>query len=164
MPSDQSKVFLQALGMGAMAGIRTFSAPVTCAHILSHRYSGELGASRLRFMQSGVAANVFKILAIGELIADKLPFTANRIRPLSLTARCLSGALVGAAIYKSVSGNLVVGAAAGTGAALISSFVSFYLRKAIVDKSQLPDPVVAIMEDLFVIAGGLSLNCIGNAT
>ncbi|MDP9049092.1 MAG: hypothetical protein M3N14_13235, partial [Bacteroidota bacterium] len=103
------------------------------------------------------ASNLFKILAGGELVIDKLPFMPNRIEPASLTARCLSGALAGASIYKSVDRNVAVGALVGTSAAVISSFASFYLRKVIRNKANVPDAAIAVVEDSLVLTMGWRL-------
>jgi uncharacterized membrane protein len=54
--------------------------------------------SMLAFMGSTVAVALFTVLALGELVVDKLPSTASRTKPVGLIARSLAGALSGAAV------------------------------------------------------------------
>jgi uncharacterized membrane protein len=90
-----SNPFWQVLSLGLLAGMRSASAPAITSHILSSHRSGMLSKSSLGFMQSKNVSNVLKVIAAGELVADKLPFAPNRIKPFSLFARCLAGSLTG---------------------------------------------------------------------
>jgi uncharacterized membrane protein len=152
-----SHPFWQVLGIGTLAGMRSSSAPVITSHILSQHHSKRLGKSPLNFMQSDKVSTGLKIMAISELVMDKLPSTPNRIMPMVIAARCLSGALAGASIYKASGGNTVTGALLGATAAFVSTFGSFYLRKGVVKKTKLFDPVVGAIEDALVIGVGVGL-------
>jgi uncharacterized membrane protein len=152
-----SHPFWQVLGMGVLAGMRSSSAPVITSHILTHHHSKKLKKSPLNFMQSQGVANVLKVVALSELVMDKLPSTPNRIKPPVVAIRCLSGALAGASIYKASGGNAITGALLGASAALASTFGSFYLRKETVKKTRLFDPVIGAIEDALVIGAGVGL-------
>jgi uncharacterized membrane protein len=150
MKQNESSQILEVFNLGVMAGIRSNSSPATASHLLSNQYSPELANSPLKFMQSPVFSNVLKVLAIGELIGDKLPSTGDRIAPVSIVFRCSAGALAGASIYKANGNNAVKGALIGAAAAFGSTFASFYMRKAVVDTTGIYDPIVGIIEDAIV--------------
>jgi uncharacterized membrane protein len=152
-----SHPFWQVISLGALAGMRTASAPTIASHILTHHPSKKLAGSALNFMQSDKAALAFKAFAIAEFVGDKLPGTPNRIKPSALVARCLSGSLVGAAIYKSNGNNAFAGAALGLAAAFCSTFGSFYLRKNVVSTTHIADPLIGAVEDVLVIGTGIVL-------
>jgi len=149
-----SKSFWQALGLGVLAGMRTASAPAIVSHILSHHHSKRLSKSPLRFMQNDNVAVALKIFAIGEVVGDKLPNTPNRIKPAGVTFRCLSGALAGASIYKASGNNAITGAIIGSVVAFGSTFGSYFLRKDVVNRTKVFDPMIGAMEDVLVIGAG----------
>lgn len=152
-----SKPLLPVIGLGALAGMRTLSAPVITTHILSNHPSKKLGKSPLKFMQSTTVAAVLKILSVTELIADKLPSTPNRIAPAGVAGRCLSGALAGASIYKAVGGKWLTGALIGGATAITATYGSYYLRKNIVKANHIADPWIGTAEDALVIGVGIGL-------
>ena len=157
MRSKISNPFWLATGLGILAGMRTASAPVITNHILSKQNSGYLAKSSLNFMQSDRVAIVLKVFAAGELIGDKLPSTPNRIKPIGVIFRCISGSLVGASIYKASGNNALTGAFVGSIAAFGSTFGSYFLRKSIVNKFDLFDPLIGAIEDALVIGAGVEL-------
>jgi uncharacterized membrane protein len=157
MKQETPKQFLQAVGLGVMAGMRSNSAPAAASHILSQQYSAELDKSPLKFMQSPRVSNIMKVLALGELIGDKLPNTGNRIVPVSVIFRCSAGALAGASMYKANGNNAFKGAFLGAAAAFGSTFATFYLRKGFVKKTHIYDPVIGVVEDALVLGGAVFL-------
>src|SRR6187551_2823659 len=96
--AQKMRTTLQALGLGAVAGMRVFAAPALLSHFLSNDPAGALYNTRLRYLQRPFVATGLKFLAGAELIGDKLPMTGNRISPPQLAARVLSGAVVGATV------------------------------------------------------------------
>ncbi|ASU34516.1 DUF4126 family protein [Mucilaginibacter xinganensis] len=152
-----TKPFWQVLGLGILAGMRTTSAPAIASHILSHHQSKTLKKSPLDFMQSGNVALGMKILAMGELVGDKLPQAPNRIAAGGVIGRCLAGSLAGASIYKAAGSNALTGALLGSVVALGSTFGSYYLRKYTVQKTHAFDPYVGAIEDVLVATAGAGL-------
>ena len=152
-----SHPFWQVLGIGALAGMRTSSAPVITSHILSHHHSKNLEQSPLSFMQSKTVANTLKIIAISELVVDKLPSTPNRIKPAGVVFRCLAGALAGASINKATGGKVITGALLGASSAFVSTYLSYMLRKATVKNTGIIDPIIGAVEDALVIGAGVGL-------
>ena len=78
-------VFVLALGIGIVAGLRSLTAPAVLAWG-AHLGWLNLHGSPLAFMGSITAVAVFSLLAIGELIADKLPMTPKRTAPVAVNS------------------------------------------------------------------------------
>ena len=151
----------KAISLGIIAGMRTFYAPAVLTHILSRHSKKSLHHSPLAFMQTMAASKVFKVLAAGELAGDKLPNAPNRTAFPGVTARCLSGILVGATVYQAAGRRPLTGGLIGGIAAAASTYGFFYLRKAIVKTSGIPDAYIGAAEDAVVIAGGIALTVNG---
>ena len=84
-------IFLLAIGIGIVAGLRSFTAPAVVAWA-AHFGWLSLHDSPLGFMGSTTAVAILSLLAIGELVADKLPMTPNRTASAPLLARVITGA------------------------------------------------------------------------
>ena len=153
-----SKPIWQAVGLGILAGMRTASAPAIASHILSHHHTKALGKSPLKFMQNDKVAIALKVLAVGELIGDKLPNTPNRIKSGGLVLRCIAGSLAGASIFEASGNSAFAGAFVGSVTAFGSTFGSYFIRKNIVLKLSLLDPVIGALEDALVIGAGVGLS------
>jgi uncharacterized membrane protein len=152
-----SNPFWQVVGLGLLAGMRTTSAPAIASHILSHHHSRRLAKSPLKFMQSDNVALALKVFAVGELIGDKMPNTPNRIKPAGVVFRCLAGSLAGASIYKATGNSILTGAVLGSVVALGSTFGSYFLRKDVVSKTHVLDPIIGAIEDALVVGAGVGL-------
>jgi len=149
--------FWQVLGIGALAGLRSASAPAITSHILSHHHSKRLEGTQLDFMQSKTVTNVLMLLALGEVVMDKMPFTPNRIKPAGVAFRCLSGVLAGASISKATGGKIGAGALFGAASALASTYISFIVRKSTVKATGIIDPIIGGLEDALVFGAGTTL-------
>ncbi|HEU4772630.1 MAG TPA: DUF4126 family protein, partial [Candidatus Udaeobacter sp.] len=73
-------VFVLAFGIGIVAGLRSLTAPAVVAWG-AHFGWLNLHGSPLAFMGSTTAVTIFSVLAIGELIGDKLPAMSKRTAP-----------------------------------------------------------------------------------
>ena len=111
--------------------------------------------TRLAFIGHPVTLIVLTLLALLELVADKLPNTPARTAPPGLIARIVFGSLCGVAVVTSAGGNLLVAAIVGAIGGLVGAFAGYNVRKALVLWAHLPDFVVALAEDVIAIAGGL---------
>ncbi|MDX1687147.1 MAG: DUF4126 family protein [Candidatus Promineifilaceae bacterium] len=142
------------LGLGALAGMRTMSAPAVLVTYLRRRGAERLDGSPLQLLASPAAAWVTRLLAAGELAADKVPGNPARTEPAPLLARAFSGGLAGYALSAAHGASKGKGVALGAAAAVASAFAAYHARRVLVESSGLPDPVVAVAEDALVIAGG----------
>src|SRR5205809_2407942 len=111
-----------------------------------------LNGSPLAFMGSRTAVAIFSVLAIGELIADKLPKTPKRTALGPLLARILTGGLCGASLWAAAGQSLLGGALLGGTGGVIGAFVGYEIRRRIVNNLHIKDIFVAICEDLVAIA------------
>jgi uncharacterized membrane protein len=114
-----------------------------------------LEGTLLSFLGLPVTAWVFSALALGELVADKLPNTPARTRPGPFIARIVSGAMSGGAITAGAGGSLVVGAVLGALGAVAGLLAGYNARVRLVPALKVPDSVVALMEDLVAVGGSL---------
>ena len=149
--------FWPVVGFATLAGMRSMSAPAFLSHYFSRQPHAGLAGSTLRFMQKPITATALKLMAAGEMAMDKLPTTPDRIAPPVLLGRLLSGALVGAAWYKSRHGNALSGGLLGGLAAVAATFVSYALRMGISEQAGVPVALVGVAEDALVLAGGAAL-------
>ena len=149
--------FWPTIGFAAIAGMRSMSAPALLSHYLSRNPSWFLLSSPLRALQKPLVARGFKLAAAGEMVMDKLPNTPDRIAPPVLLGRLLSGALVGAAVYKSREGSSAAGAVVGGLGAVVATFVSYALRVGISKQAGWPVAAVGVGEDALVLGSGAAL-------
>ena len=140
--------YLLALIMGAVAGSRTFTAPmaVSWATYLGHL---ELGDSWLHFFGNIWTCLIFTALALGEYYADQHPSTPSRKAPGPFAARLISGGLCGAAIGVD-AGSLFVGLLAGVVGALAGT-LGFYAFRAKLAAHFGRDRPAAFIEDAIAI-------------
>jgi uncharacterized membrane protein len=154
MSSAEADVYLRAAGLGAISGLRTFSAPALLSRQLS-RSDRKEGVTSL--LGSPTVATVLGALAVGEIVADKLPWMPNRTDPPGLIARAGSGAFVGATICRAKGRSTVAGALIGAASAVAAAFAGYHLRRAATRKLGLPDTFVAVIEDTVAVRGGTRL-------
>src|SRR5262245_60379303 len=147
--------FALAFAIGIMAGLRSLTAPAVVAWAA---YWGWLDFqnSYLAFMASASARYLLLALAIGELIADKLPSTPNRTAPLGLGARIVTGSVSGMALGLA-SGRPLLAAICGAVGGVTGAFAGYEVRRRLVRGLQVPDLFIALMEDALAIAGSLFL-------
>jgi uncharacterized membrane protein len=94
---------------------------------------------------SGKPRILVLLMAAGELIADKTPVATDRTDPPAVAGRVASGAYTGRAIAG------VPGAVVAAASAAVGTFATYQARKLAVQASGLPDPVVAVGEDLLAV-------------
>ena len=147
-------VLLLALLIGVVAGLRSLTAPAVVA------WAAFLGWIDLHGTWASWVANiitvvVFTILAVGELVNDKLPKTPARTAPPIFAARIIIGGFAGAVMGAwphwtfTALGAGVIGAVLGT-------LGGYQARKrlAAVAGRDLP---VALLEDAVAILGGFAI-------
>lgn len=146
-----------ALGIGVIAGLRSVTAPAVVCWAAHLRWL-DLRGSRLSFLGSIAAVAIVTLLAVVELIADKLPSTPNRTSIGPLVWRALTGALCGAAFGVAAGASILMGGIAGAVGAIAGAFGGYEARHRLVQNLKLPDFAVAVAEDLVAIGGALLLS------
>jgi uncharacterized membrane protein len=141
-------VYLLALLIGVVAGLRAMTAPAAIAWAA---YLGwlNLSGSWLAFMGTIWAVGIFTILAVVELVTDQLPSTPSRKVPQQFGARLIMGALTGAAIGTPYGG-WIVGLIAGIIGAAIGTYGGAAVRGKLA-ASFGKDPPAAFIEDAVAI-------------
>lgn len=145
------------LGLGALAGMRTMSAPAFLIAYLRQQEPGSFDGAPLRLLASPGAEWATRLLAAGELAADKVPGIPARIEPPALFARAVSGGAAGYLLSMVHQKSKGKGAVLGATAAVASAFAAYHARRALVNSLGVPDPAVALLEDALVIGGGRRL-------
>jgi uncharacterized membrane protein len=138
--------------LGFVAGLRSLTAPAVVCWA-AHLGWLHLAGSKLAFMGHPGTVAFFTLLAVVELIADKLPKTPARTAPPGLIARIVFSGLCSAALTISAGGSLIIAAIVGVIGALFGTFSGYNIRHALVVRGHLPDLPVALIEDVIAIAG-----------
>jgi uncharacterized membrane protein len=149
-----SHVFIFAFGIGLVAGLRSLLAPAAVAWAV-RLGSLNLHGSPFASVESNLALAGLSILALGELVADLLPWIPKRTAVLPLVARMISGGFCGGCLCASANQLVTIGAALGAAGAVAGAFAGYEIRQRLVTKLNIKDFVVALCED--VIAIGLAL-------
>ncbi len=140
--------------LGVVAGLRSMTAPAVVAWA-AHVGPLQLDGTPLALLASAPARYLLLAAMIGELVADKLPFTPNRTRTGPFVARVISGALSGGALAAGVGQSLVAGAGVGALGAVAGTLGGFRARTGLVRALGKPDYVVALAEDAVAVGTAL---------
>ena len=148
------QVYAGAAVMGVASGMRSMASPAIASQLAKAGLLPE-GNSPLGLLYRPGSAKTTAVLAIGELIADKLPFMPKRTMRPAVIARAFSGALGGAAICSSKKRSVLTGALLGALGAIGATYGGYELRKWAGARFHLPDPVIAVAEDALVAGCGM---------
>jgi uncharacterized membrane protein len=149
-------ILLFAFLLGCVCGLRSMTAPAVIAWG-AHLGWLHLDGSWLALLANKISLVVFSLLAVGELIADKLPFIPGRTQAGPLGARIVFGAICGAALCLSGGASLPGGAILGAAGGVAGAFAGYNYRRLLSRGSKLPDLFIALLEDLVAVGGGLLL-------
>ena len=139
--------------IGVVAGLRSMTAPAVVS------WGARLGWLHLEntwlaFLGSPITPYILSVLAIGELINDKLPKTPSRKTPVPFAARVVVGALCGAALGASGQA-LVGGLLAGMLGAVAGTLGGYEGRSRLVKAIGGKDFPIALLEDALAICGAV---------
>ncbi|OBJ04917.1 DUF4126 domain-containing protein [Mycobacterium sp. 1465703.0] len=146
---------LLALLIGVVAGLRSLTAPAVVAWAAFIGWV-DLHGTWAAWMASLITAIIFTVLAVGELINDKLPKTPARTAPPIFAARIVTGGFAGAVLGAwphwtfTALGAGVIGAVLGT-------LGGYQARKRLVAVTGGRDLPIALLEDAVAILGGFAI-------
>jgi len=144
---------LFAFLIGLFAGLRSLTPPAAVAWAT---YLGWLRLARpLSLIGSLPSVIILSLLAITEIIFDKLPNTPSRTAPPGLIARIVTGGLTGACVSVGGGRSALVGAGLGALGGIVGCFGGYQARARLVESLRLPDFNIALVEDLIAIGGSL---------
>jgi uncharacterized membrane protein len=144
---------LFAFLIGLFAGLRSLTAPAVTAwavHLGWLKLEGPLA-----LIGSTPSVAILTILAVLELVADKLPKTPSRTSPPGLIARIVMGGLTGACVAAGGGEGVILGAVLGIVGGVVGCFGGFQARTRLVKALGTPDIYIALLEDLVAVAGSL---------
>jgi uncharacterized membrane protein len=146
-------IYVLAFLIGVVAGLRSLTAPAVVS------WGARLGWLHLEntwlaFLGAPVTPYILSLLAIGELISDKLPKTPSRKAPVGFAARVVTGALCGAALG-APSQALIGGLLAGVIGAVAGTLGGYEARSRLVRAIGGKDFPIALMEDAIAIGGAV---------
>jgi uncharacterized membrane protein len=141
-------VYVLAFLIGVVGGLRSLTAPAAVS------WAARLGWLHLEntwlvFLGAAITPYIFSALALGELIADKLPKTPSRKAPLGFGARMVVGALCGAAL--GASSNMLTGGLLAGILGAIAGTLGGYEARMRAAKAVGRDFPIALLEDAIAI-------------
>jgi uncharacterized membrane protein len=144
-------IYVLAFLIGVVAGLRSMTAPAVVI------WGARLGwlhpeNSWLSYINAPITPYIASILAIGELIADKLPKTPSRKAPGPFIVRVLFGAMCGAELGAQ-SDSLLGGLAAGAIGAAAGTLGGYEARMRLVRATGGKDFPIALLEDAIAVGG-----------
>jgi uncharacterized membrane protein len=140
---------LSALLLGVVAGLRSMTAPAAVAWGAGLGYLA-LGGTWADAATRPAVRYVLLALMLGELVADKLPFTPSRTKAGPFAGRVASGALCGAALG-TPSGRAALGALLGAAGAVAGTLGGFRARARLA-RTFGRDLPAALVEDAVALA------------
>jgi uncharacterized membrane protein len=148
-------VLLLALLIGVVAGLRSATAPAVIAWAgLLHWIN--LTGTWVSWLDHPVLVSVLTVLAVLELVADKLPATPGRIRAGSLSARIVAGAFAGA-VVGTAWGYPWGGLGAGVIGAVLGTLGGHTARTRLAAARDGHDLPIALLEDMVAVLGGFAV-------
>lgn len=146
---------LMALLIGVIAGLRSLTAPAVVS------WAAFLGWINLHgtwasWMGNIITVIILSLLAVGELVNDKLPKTPARTAPPVFAARIIMGAFAGAVIG-TVWGFKWGGLGAGLVGAVLGTLGGYQARSRLVAATGGKDLPIALLEDAVAILGGFAI-------
>jgi uncharacterized membrane protein len=153
---SSNMILALAFGIGIVAGLRALT-PLAVVSWAAHLHWINLEGTHLSFMSSTVAVVIFTLLALVELVNDKLPKTPPRTAAPGLITRIVTGGFTAATLSIGAGESFWLGAVLGVIGALVGTFAGYQVRKNTVKALHSPDFVIALLEDAVAICAGLFL-------
>jgi uncharacterized membrane protein len=148
-------VLLLALLIGVVAGLRSLTAPAAVAWAAMLDWIN-LDGTWAEWVGHPITVAVLTVLAVGELITDKLPKTPSRKSPMGFGARLVMGAFAGAVIG-TAWGYTFGGLGAGLIGAVLGTLGGAEARRRLVAADGGHDLPIALVEDAVAVLGGLAV-------
>lgn len=144
-----------AAALGALSGMRSMLPAAVLTRALRSTDRGRGPASTA--LGGPIPALLLPVLSGGELIADKTPLVPNRTDPFPLIGRAGMSMLCAVAIAENRGERIILPAAVAGTTAIFGAFLGYHVRRLLTKRAGIPDPIVAIAEDAFVLASSRSV-------
>jgi len=141
-------IFINAFLIGTTSGLRALIGMAAVSWAV-HFGILPLGHTWLAFLGYAFTPYILTLMAVGELVNDKLPKTPSRLIPPQFISRIVTGALCGLAI--GISGNgIITGLVAGIMGAVAGTFGGAKARSVLASRFGRDLPA-ALLEDAFAL-------------
>ena len=147
-------VLLFVFLIGVVTGLRSLTGPAVTSWAARLGWLNLVGTP-MHFMSSMITVVIFTVLAVVELVADQLPSTPARTAPVGLSARVVMGGLCGATVAVAGGEAIAMGILLGVIGGIAGCYGGYQARVRLVKALGLPDVVIAVIEDVVAIGGGL---------
>jgi uncharacterized membrane protein len=144
--------YIAAFLIGVVAGLRSMTAPAAVSWAAKLGWI-HLDGTWLKFLGAAVTPYIFSLLAIGELVTDKLPKTPSRKTLVPFAGRILSGALCGAALGATADA-LAAGLCLGVLGAVAGTLGGYQFRASLARVAGKDFPI-ALVEDAIAVLGAI---------
>jgi uncharacterized membrane protein len=144
---------LKTLGLAGVAGLRSMAAPALLARAVQR---GDLDAPKFPALGYKDVSKLLSFLSFGEMVADKTHLVPARTSAPALLGRLLSGAVAGSVLFADEGRRGNSGAILGALSAFAAAYAGERLR-VIGAQRGIPDPILGILEDRFVLTLGTRL-------
>lgn len=148
-------VLLLALLIGVVAGLRTFTAPAVLAWAAALHWIN-LNGTWASWMGHWATVAVLTVVAVAELISDKMPTLPSRKSAPQFLARIASGAFSGA-VLGTAWGYKWGSLGAGMIGAVLGTIGGYEARTRLVAATGGKDRSVALGEDVIAAAAGIAV-------
>ncbi|MHA7650922.1 DUF4126 domain-containing protein [Mycobacterium sp. ML4] len=151
----QVLVLVLALLIGVVAGLRSLTAPAAVAWAVFLSWLN-LHGTWASWVGNLVTVVILSVLAVAELVNDKLPKTPPRTVPPVFAVRLITGGFAGAVI--GTAWGFKFGAlGAGVVGAVLGTLGGFQARRALVAKNGGHDLPIALLEDAVAVLGSFAI-------
>ena len=141
--SELARSFL----LGITAGMRS-QMPLALVAYAARQGQVSVGSGQpWRWLRSSKIGAITGVLAMGELVGDKLPATPSRLEPGPLGGRLVIGAVAGAAVMPGNRRSRALGALLGVVGAATGAYGGYQARALLGRSGNLPDPFWGVVED-----------------
>ena len=140
--------------IGFVCGLRSMTAPAVVSWA-AHLGWIDLSNAPLAFLGYTATPYILSLLALGELVADKLPKTPSRKAPPGVVVRLVLGTSSGFALALGIGQSGVIGAILGCVGAIAGTLGGYEARTRLVRSLNVPDIVIALLEDAVAVGVGL---------
>jgi uncharacterized membrane protein len=140
--------------IGVVSGLRSMTAPAVVSWA-AHLGWIDLTNTPLRFLGYAATPYLISLLALAELVADKLPATPSRKAAPGFLTRIVMGTFSGYALSLGIGQSGVIGALLGCAGAVAGTLGGYEARTRSVRALKVPDIAIALVEDAIAIIVGL---------
>lgn len=151
----QVLVLLLALLIGVVAGLRSLTAPAAVAWAVFLGWLNMTG-TWASWVGNIVTVVIFSLLAVAELVNDKLPKTPPRTATPVFLVRLIIGGFAGAVIG-TAWGHKWAALGAGIIGAVLGTVGGFQARRALVVRNGGHDLPIALLEDAVAVLGAVAI-------